>query len=125
MTNLSMEMRGRCATLGKIFKLLTISFAISGPTNSTTSWTIEVQDSGKKYDVVIVGSPNVNPGYKLVNNATYPQIASDYEKTFTVLRSLHCDVFLGAHGSYYDMEAKYGRRTGGTNPFIDAQSYQA
>lgn len=95
-----------------------------GHTKGCTTWTIEVQDRGKKYDVVIVGSPNVNPGYKLVNNAAYPQIASDYEKTFSVLRSLHCDVFLGAHGSYYDLEAKYARRTGGTNPFIDTQGYQ-
>ena len=59
--------------------------------------------------MVIVGSPNVNAGYKLVNNALYPQIASDYERMFRVLKSLPCDVFLGAHGDYYGMEAKYAR----------------
>jgi len=51
--------------------------------------------NGKKYDVVIVGSPNVNPGYKLVNNAAYPEIAQDYERAFQVWKSLACDVFLG------------------------------
>ena len=48
----------------------------------------EGEEDGKSYDVVIVGSPNVNEGYRLVNNAVYPQIASDYQKTFSVLRSL-------------------------------------
>jgi metallo-beta-lactamase class B len=80
-----------------------------GHTKGCTTWTLKVRDGGERYDVVIVGSPNVNPGYKLVNNAAYPQIGSDYEKTFHVLRSLHCDVFLGAHGSYYDLESKYAR----------------
>jgi metallo-beta-lactamase class B len=72
-----------------------------------------------------VGSPNVNPGYKLVNNPAYPEIASDYEKGFQVLRSLHCDVFLGAHGNYYDMEGKYERlKQGAENPFIDPEGYE-
>lgn len=96
-----------------------------GHTKGCTTWTLKVQDGGKSYDVVIVGSPNVNPGYKLVDNAAYPQVASDYEKGFRVLRSLHCDVFLGAHGSYYDMDAKYARiKDGAANPFIDPDGYK-
>jgi len=95
-----------------------------GHTKGCTTWTMKVQESGESYAVVIVGSPNVNPGYKLVNNAAYPQIASDYTKMFPVLRSLHCDVFLGAHGSYYDMESKYARMTAGANPFIDPKGYE-
>ena len=95
-----------------------------GHTKGCTTWTMKVQESGKSYDVVIVGSPNVNDGYKLLNNAAYPQIASDYAKTFNVLHSLHCDVFLGAHGSYYDMESKYARISSGASPFIDPQGYE-
>jgi len=93
-----------------------------GHTKGCTTWTAKV--TGK--DIVIVGSPNVNPGYKLVNNASYPQIAQDYERTFRVLESLPCDVFLGAHGVFYDMEAKFGRISkNGPNPFIDAKGYAA
>jgi metallo-beta-lactamase class B len=96
-----------------------------GHTKGCTTWTCKVQDGGKSYDVVIVGSPNVNEGYKLVGNAAYPQIASDYERGFQVLRSLPCDVFLGAHGSYYGMEAKYARiKTGQANPFLDPNGYK-
>lgn len=43
-----------------------------------------------------------------------------------VLKALPCDVFLGAHGSYYDMLAKYPRlKDGGENPFIDRAGYKA
>jgi metallo-beta-lactamase class B len=97
-----------------------------GHTKGTTTWTMKVADGGKTYDVVIVGSPNVNAGYKLVNNALYPQIASDYERMFRVLHALPCDVFLGAHGEYYGMEAKYARmKEGSTNPFIDPDGYKS
>jgi metallo-beta-lactamase class B len=97
-----------------------------GHTKGCTTWTLKVRDGGKDYNVVIVGSPNVNPGYKLVSNSAYPQIASDYEKTFRVLKSLPCDIFLGAHGGYYDMEAKYARlKAGAVNPFVDPAGYAA
>jgi metallo-beta-lactamase class B len=97
----------------------------AGHTRGCTTWTLKVREAGKTYDVVIVGSPNVNPGYKLVNNARYPEIADDYARGFRVLKSLPCDVFLGAHGGYYDMEAKYPRLNGGgANPYIDAAGYK-
>jgi metallo-beta-lactamase class B len=96
-----------------------------GHTKGTTTWTMKVRDGGKILDVVIVGSPNVNPGYKLVHNAAYPNIALDYERTFRVLNALPCDVFLGAHGSYYDMQAKFARLKQGTNPFLDPDGYKS
>jgi metallo-beta-lactamase class B len=96
-----------------------------GHTKGCTTWTMKVRDGAKSYEVVIVGSPNVNAGYKLVNNEAYAQIAADFEKTFRVLRSLHCDVFLGAHGSYYGLETKYQRiKDGGANAFIDPAGYK-
>ncbi len=97
-----------------------------GHTKGCTTWTTEVVANGRRYQVVIVGSPNVNSGYKLVNNKQYPQIASDYEKTFRVLASLPCDVFLGAHGEYYGMDEKLKQLGKSTrNPFIDPEGYRA
>jgi metallo-beta-lactamase class B len=96
-----------------------------GHTRGCTTWTMKISEDGKSYNAVIVGSPNVNPGYKLVNNSQYPTIATDYQRMFTVLKSLPCDLFLGAHGSYFDMEAKYVRMTkGGSNPFVDPAGYK-
>jgi len=44
-----------------------------------------------------------------------------------VLKSLPCDVFLGAHGAYYGMLEKYARvkDAGKGNPFVDAEGYRA
>jgi len=96
-----------------------------GHTKGCTTWTLKVNEAGKSHNVVIVGSPNVNPGYKLVNNSTYPAIAADYEKMFRVLRALPCDIFLGAHGSYYNMEEKFAEtKKGGPSPFVDREGYK-
>ena len=96
-----------------------------GHTKGCTTWTMKVVDAGKSYNVVIIGSPNVNAGYKLVRNAAYPQIATDYERTWRVLKSLPCDIFLGAHGDYFGLLEKYPRmKEGGANPFIDPDGYK-
>jgi metallo-beta-lactamase class B len=44
-----------------------------------------------------------------------------------VLKSLPCDVFLGAHGAYYGMIEKHerARRDSSKNPFIDPEGYRA
>jgi metallo-beta-lactamase class B len=98
----------------------------AGHTKGCTTWTMKVPDGGKTLDVVIVGSPNVNAGFKLVNNSKYPEIARDYANSFRVWKSLHCDVFLGAHGAYYGLEEKYPKlKSGGPNPFIDPAGYKA
>jgi metallo-beta-lactamase class B len=97
-----------------------------GHTKGCTTWTMQVKDGGKTLNVTIVGSPNVNPGYVLVGNKKYPGIAQDYQKTFQVLKSLHTDVFLGAHGDYYGLPAKYAKlKPGAPNPFIDPDGYKA
>jgi metallo-beta-lactamase class B len=96
-----------------------------GHTKGCTTWTMTARSSGKTYNVVIVGSPNVNPGYTLVNNEKYPSIARDYERTFRVLKSLSADIFLGAHGNYFGMEAKYARwKNGDTLAFVDPGGYR-
>jgi metallo-beta-lactamase class B len=60
-----------------------------------------------------------------VNNALYPEIAEDYARGFRVLKELPCDVFLGAHGSYYGMEAKHAKlKVGGPNPYVDPEGYK-
>jgi metallo-beta-lactamase class B len=109
----------------KLGDAVLVAHLTPGHTKGCTTWTMKVKDGGKTYDAVIVGSPNVNGGYKLVNNALYPQIATDYERMFKVLKALPCDIFLGAHGSYFGMDAKVARmKAAAPNPFIDADGYK-
>ena len=93
-----------------------------GHTKGCTTWTLKVKDGARTYDAVIIGSPNVNPGYKLVGNTLYPKIAEDYERMFRVLPTLPCDLFLGAHGGYFNMEEKLPKlKPGEPNPFVDPE----
>ena len=108
----------------KLGHTVLVAHLTPGHTKGCTTWAMKAQENGKSYDVVIVGSPNVNPGYKLVNNAAYPQIAQDYERMFRVLKALPCDIFLGAHGAYYGMEEKFARVKDGGNPFVDPEGYK-
>jgi metallo-beta-lactamase class B len=96
-----------------------------GHTRGCTTWTMKVQDGGRTYDVVIIGSLGVNPGYQLVNNAQVPGMADEYTRAFRVMRSLPCDVPLGSHPGMYNMAEKYARlKPGGPNPFIDPAGYK-
>jgi metallo-beta-lactamase class B len=58
--------------------------------------------------------------------ASYPGIATDYAAGFRVLRSLPCDIFLGAHGGYFGMLDKYSRmKAGGEEVWVDPEGYRA
>jgi len=96
-----------------------------GHTEGNTTWTTTVEEGGKKYDVVFVGSMSINPGVLIVNNAKWPKIDEAYARSFQVLKSLPCDVFLGPHGIFFDLEKKMRLMTNGvkSNPFIDPESY--
>jgi len=105
-----------------------------GHTRGCTTWTMQAVLDGKPRNVVIVGSWNVNAGFRLVDRpghpASYPGIAADYEHTFTVLAALPCDIFLGAHGAYFNMLAKLDRARSSVPPgagdsvWIDPAGYQ-
>jgi len=97
-----------------------------GHTKGCTTWTSRISDGSRNLNVVIVGSPNVNPGYYLVANKNYPRIAQDYVRTFEVLKALPCDIFLGAHGAYFGLKEKYEKyKAGDKSAFIDPAGYKA
>jgi len=114
---------GDKVTLGGV---VLVAHLTPGHTRGNTTWTLAVRDGDKTYNAVIIGSPNVNAGYRLVDNPKYPTIAEDYERTFRVLKALPCDLFLGAHGSYFGLEAKYARmKSDAANPFVDGKGCAA
>ena len=97
----------------------------AGHTKGCTTWTMKVREGARTLDAVILCSPNVNPGYRLVDNKAYPGIADDYARMFKTLAALPCDLFLGAHGNYYDLDAKYARlQKGEANAFVDPEGYR-
>ena len=96
-----------------------------GHTKGNTTWTTTVKEDKQRYNVVFAGS-TTTPGYKLVNNPSYPNIVEDYRRTFRVLKSLHCDVFLAPHGNFFELATKsklieQGKKP---NPFVDSKGYK-
>jgi metallo-beta-lactamase class B len=101
-----------------------VAHLTAGHTRGCTTWTTKAQEGGKAYDVVIIGSVGVNPGYILVNNKDVPDIAGEYRRSYKLLRSLPCDVPLGSHPSMYNLAEKYPKIGKGPNPFIDPEGYK-
>src|SRR5262245_8869424 len=93
-----------------------------GHTPGCTTWTMKVQDGGRSYDVLIIGSVGVNPGTNLVGN---PQLVAQYRQSLKFLQSAHVDVPLGSHPAMYNMLEKHAKlAAGGANPFIDPRGFQ-
>jgi metallo-beta-lactamase class B len=96
-----------------------------GHTRGCTTWTTTVKEGGRDYRVVFAGSTSVNPGTHLVKSPSYPGIADDYTRSFKVLESLKPEIFLSAHASFFDLDAKRGKvASEGVRAFVDPEGYR-
>jgi metallo-beta-lactamase class B len=106
----------------------------AGHTPGCTTWTFRVHLPGdpptQLRNVVIVGGMSLWSDFHLVptpgHPASYPGIADDFRRTFATLHALPCDIFLGEHGSYFNLSAKLPRLPSeGPRVFLDPTGYQA
>ncbi len=106
----------------------------AGHTRGCTTWTLRAhiprEPAETMRNIVIIGGVSFWSEYHFVatpgHPASYPGIVQDFQHTFSLLRSLPCDVFLGAHGGYFDMLTKLKRYPkDGPRVFIDPQGYQS
>ena len=106
----------------------------AGHTRGCTTWTFRTHVPGEPAaqlrNVVIVGGWAPLPHFQLIDApghpASYPGIDADFRHTFTILHALPCDIFLGAHGVYFDLLPKVQRmKTEGPRVFIDLAGYKA
>ncbi len=99
-----------------------------GHTRGCTTWTWRVEEDGKPFDVVVIGSPNVNPGYRACRQYRLPRdrrrlrphlpgpqgpsLRRLPRRPWSVLR--------------YDREIREAARTTRrSNPFVDPNGYRA
>lgn len=96
-----------------------------GHTPGCTSWSLPLRVDGKRAQALFICGASA-PGYRLVGNPAYPWIMDDFRRSFAAWRKLPCDVFLGAHASYFDMAEKRARMAEGKpNPFVDPAGCRA
>jgi metallo-beta-lactamase class B len=121
---------GNTVSLGGI--MLT-AHKTAGHTRGCTTWTMRSHISGEPKEttrnIVIVGGTGFWSEYHFVatpgHPVSYPGIVQDFQHTFTELRALPCDIFLGAHGGYFDLLRKlqlYPKD--GPRVFIDPDGYK-
>ena len=106
-----------------------VAHKTAGHTRGCTTYTMETKDGATVHHVVIVGGWAANPGVRFVPTggkaASYPGIKTDFEKTFVTLKALPCDIFVGAHGVYFDMLEKLARAPKeGSAVWVDPKGYQ-
>ncbi|HEV7922118.1 MAG TPA: subclass B3 metallo-beta-lactamase [Thermoanaerobaculia bacterium] len=89
----------------------------AGHTRGCTTWTMRA--AGR--DVVFLCSATAPTDYRLVGNPRWPDAVADYRRTFATLRALPCDVFLAAHGGFFDLQSKIGH----PERFVDPAGYKA
>lgn len=98
-----------------------------GHTRGCTTWTTSTTENGLKRNVVFVCSASAPQPYRLVGNPRYPDAVADYQRTFARLRAMRPDVFLAAHGNFFDLTGKRAARSDGEgrNPFIDPEGFRS
>jgi len=106
-----------------------VAHKTAGHTKGCTTFTMETREGGVLHHVVIVGGWAANPGVRFVPTggkaASYPGIKEDFEKTFVTLKGLPCDIYVGAHGVYFDMLEKLARvPKEGDKAWVDPKGYQ-
>ena len=97
-----------------------------GHTTGTTTWSMKVNDNGRIYDAVIMGGVSSSGIERapLLNNELYPEILTDFEKSFKYLRSMSCDIYFEARAISFNLNEKLAKRESGENqvsPFVNPQ----
>lgn len=87
-----------------------------GHTPGSVSYSMKVEDGGKRYDVLIVNMSSVV--MPLVKNPKYPRIVGDFAYSFEVQKKLNPDIWVAGHASQYDMAAKHK-----AGSFVDPKGY--
>lgn len=111
---------GGTLTLGGVTLTANIT---PGHTKGCTTWTWQVKEAGKTYTVLDFCSASVAAN-RLAPDPQYPGIVEDYRKTFARAKTMKADIFLAAHGDFFDLAGKKAKvAPGAPNPFIDSTGF--
>ncbi len=100
----------------------------AGHTPGCTSWSFPVRHGDRELRAVSICSLSLLPFMDFGEDDAHPGIRADFERSFRTLRSLPVDIFLGSHGSFFDLDRKRSERAAArdsVDPFIDPEGYRA
>ncbi|GAB5482474.1 MAG: subclass B3 metallo-beta-lactamase BJP-1 [Parasphingorhabdus sp.] len=94
-----------------------------GHSRGCTSWTMDIEQGGKYYEVLVFCSATVAAN-RLANPPQYEGIVEDYRSTFDKTRDWTPDVFLANHPGFFGLMKKRERqRAGDPLAFVDDQAF--
>ena len=116
-------------TDGEVIELGEIRLTVHehpGHTEGSSSYTLQVTENGRDYDVAIANMGTINAGKRLVVDPTYPGVAEDFARTFASQKAMDVDVWVSAHGGQYGLHDKYEpRQAYSPETFVDPQGFLA
>jgi len=78
-----------------------------GHTEGSSSYTFQVSENGRDYNVGIINMGTINGGKQLVVEPTYDDVAVDFATTYNRQKKMAVDVWVAAHNSQFGMHDKY------------------
>jgi metallo-beta-lactamase class B len=109
----------------KVGNIALTAHVTPGHNLGTVTWTMDVTEGGKVYNVVFPDGSGVNPGFRITKNPSYPGIEGDYRQTFHVLENLKPDIWLHSHTDTMGFAAKSARvGTNGVRAWVDPEGYR-
>ena len=106
---------GETVRLGEV---LFTPHSTPGHTPGGTSWTWESCEAGRCLGMVYADSisPVSADGFKYTSSAKYPHAIEDFERSFTFLDSVHCDVLVTPHPEISGLWERVAARGRGVTP---------
>jgi metallo-beta-lactamase class B len=97
-----------------------------GHTPGATSFSFQVTDSGKTYNVLIVNMDGINAGVKLLGSPGYPTIVEDFKNTLAMQATYTPDIWVSSHAGQFNLHSVY-KPGDAYNParFGDLAAYKA
>ncbi|MBT5483298.1 MAG: MBL fold metallo-hydrolase [Gammaproteobacteria bacterium] len=99
----------------------------AGHTNGCLAWSMDLEENGRTYYGFIECSLN-GQFLRYVDNAEYPEIASDIQQTYRNAKEIPAEVWVSSHGVFYGLDEKYetlvNSTPGDPNPFYDPEDYK-
>jgi metallo-beta-lactamase class B len=92
-----------------------------GHTKGCTSWSFPIEADGAEVDALVICGLAALWFYRVTGDPQYPDMATDFERTFAALEDLPCELFLADHGKLFDLRRKRRALSRGEapNPFLD------
>ena len=102
----------------KIAPIVITAHLTPGHTPGGTSWTWQSCEGAKCLNIVYADSltPVSADGFKFTRSTEYPNAIQDFQKSFSFLRSVPCDVLLTTHPDMSNFWERVDTRAKGVNP---------